>query len=127
MSANNHIRLIIAESNPTLRDALVIFFSAHEDIQIVAQAADYIQARALVHQHKPDILLIDPTMQPHNALDFLQTLSQENAATRIIVLSSPFNGVTKESVMEAGATKYVEKGVFATDLVGDIREVYSQS
>jgi DNA-binding NarL/FixJ family response regulator len=125
MSDNHNIRLLIAESNATLREALVIFLSAHEDIKIVALVDDDDQVRALVHQHKPDILLIDPLIQPKNPLEYLQTLCQESNGTSIIVLSSPFNGVTKEAVIQAGAAKYVEKGIFASDLVGDIREVFN--
>jgi len=126
MSTNGHIRLLIAESNATLRDALVIFFSAHDDIQVVGQAADHVQARTLCRQLKPDVLLIDPAMQPGNAISLLKTLCQESADTRIIVLSSPFNGVNAESVIKAGAVKYVEKGVFASDLVEDVRQVVHQ-
>jgi DNA-binding NarL/FixJ family response regulator len=50
-------------------------------------------------------------------------LCQENPTASIIVLAAPFNGVTKEDVLQAGAARYVVKGILASELVDVIRQV----
>jgi DNA-binding NarL/FixJ family response regulator len=126
MSDPTPIRLLIAERNPNLRDALAEYFNLEEDIDIVGQTSDNTQIYELCRQLKPDVLLIDPALQPNDREPLIRALRQEYPRTKMIVLTSPFNGITRESILEAGANDYAEKGIFASDLVNLIRQVHNQ-
>src|SRR5262245_36382364 len=124
MSNTNPIRLLIADNDSTLREALAFYFNLQHDIEVVGQATNDIEARFLCYQQNPDILLIDPALKPTSVGAFVRRLREENPDTQIIVLSSHFSDGTEESILEAGAAKYVEKGSLASDLVSIIRRVY---
>ncbi len=126
MSFSNHIRLLIAEGDITLLEALAIFFDLQDDIEVVGQSDDPAQTHALCQQLKPDVVLMDPELQQMNEILFIRTLCQENPDTKIVVLAAPFDGVTSAQVLQAGAAKYLAKGIFATELVETIRDVYHQ-
>ena len=126
MSKSKLIRLLIADSDQTLRDALVIFFNLEDDIEVVGQAADNAKARLLGQQLQPDVILV--SSEPHQAalILFIRALCQELPNTRIVVLSSQLDGTAKEEeILQAGASKYVEKGIYASDLTRAIREVHN--
>jgi DNA-binding NarL/FixJ family response regulator len=123
MSHNSRIRVLIADADSTLREALAFYFSLRHDMEIVGQATNDIEARFLCRQLNPDILLIDPTLKEASVGAFVRTLCQENPDTKIIVLSSHFSDGTEQAVLEAGAAKYLEKGGFASDLAGIIFQV----
>ena len=53
------ISIVIAEDQSLLRGALASLLSIEDDIEVVAQAADGLQAIEMVSQHTPDVLLTD--------------------------------------------------------------------
>lgn len=124
MADEYRIRLLIAEDHPTLRHAFGIFFSAQNNVEVVGQAADTRQALPLVEQLHPDVILIGTTFRPVNVLLFIGRLCDESPDTKIVVLSSYFDPITSENFLEAGASKTIVKGVFASELLTIIQEVY---
>lgn len=128
MSNSSHIRLLIADGDPTLREALVLFFGLEDDIEVVGQAADNDQARVLGQELRPDIVLIDPQMRPAEVVSLVRVLCQELPNTKIVVLSSQLDGTAKEEeILQAGASKYVEKGIYASELISAVRQVYNHA
>jgi DNA-binding NarL/FixJ family response regulator len=124
MSTSNRIRLVLAEPNLRLRKALAEYFNLEDDIEVVGQAANNTEVEVLCRQLKPDVLIVDPILQSTERAAFIRRLHAENPDMKMIVLTAPFNGVSREGVLEAGATEYLEKGIFASDLVGYVRRVY---
>ncbi len=123
MSNSNHIRLLIAEDDSTLRDALSLFMSVQNGIEVVGQAADTAEAHALSQKLKPDVLLIDLEVHPARLVLLIRTLCQDSPNTKIVVLASQFDNGLVEKVRQAGAAKYMVKGLLASEIAGAIRQV----
>jgi DNA-binding NarL/FixJ family response regulator len=125
MAAENPLRLLIAENHATLRAALGIFFSQRERVEVVGQAADSDETLQLYKQTQPDVLLIDTNIRPAHVLELIGRLCNESPATRIVVLTSSLNEIPLEKLKEAGASTVIEEGIFATNLLEIIQQVYN--
>ena len=126
MAAETPLRLLIAEDHATLRDALGIFFSERDAIQVVGQAANSEETLYLYEQTRPDIVLLGTNLRPGNILDLINQLCEESPDTRIVVLTSNLNEIPYEKFIDMGATTVIEEGIFASNLFTIIQEVYYQ-
>ena len=126
MAALNPMRLLIAEDHSTLRDAFNIFFGGQDDIEVVGQAADTRQALSLTEALQPDVILIDSKLSPTNAPVFIGRLCDASPDTRIVVFASTYDETPAEKYLEAGAATTVAEGIFASDLLTVIQQVYYQ-
>jgi DNA-binding NarL/FixJ family response regulator len=108
MSSQKIIRLLIAEDDTTLRDALSLFISVQEGFEVVGKATDNAQAQLLCHQLKPDVILVDFDMPPAMLISFIQALHQQIPSTKIIIIASHLDGIEPQ-ILEAGAARYIPK------------------
>jgi DNA-binding NarL/FixJ family response regulator len=127
MADNNHIRLLIAEDHPILRNAFTVYFTEQPNVEVVGQAADTEQALSLSEQLQPDVILVSSTLHPMNMLRFIGRLCEQNPNTRVVVLSSDIDRAEEKKYLEAGASQAVVKGILATDLLGVIHKTFSES
>lgn len=65
------VRVVIADDERLLRTALSVLLSADGRIEVVAEAADGLEALEAVRVHRPDVLLLDVQMPGTGGLDVL--------------------------------------------------------
>jgi DNA-binding NarL/FixJ family response regulator len=56
------IRVLIADDQPVVRNGLAMLLGLIDDVEIVATAADGIEAVERARAERPDIVLMDPRM-----------------------------------------------------------------
>ncbi|MFE1728998.1 response regulator [Streptomyces bacillaris] len=76
------IRVLLADDQEIVRTGMAMILSAEDDIQVVAQAQDGLQARELAESHRPDVVLMDIRMPRLDGLDALRHLTRPHAAYR---------------------------------------------
>jgi two-component system, NarL family, nitrate/nitrite response regulator NarL len=115
ITRKGEITAVIADDHPIVRDGLRRMLQA-EDMKVAGEAANGDEAVKLVHQHKPDILLLDLAMPTHSGMDALRDLSKSGNSVRIIVVTA---AIEKKGIVEAlqlGARGLVLKDT-ATQLI----------
>lgn len=76
------IRVLLADDQEIVRTGMAMILSAEDDIQVVAQAQDGLQALEQAELHRPDVVLMDIRMPRLDGLDALRHLTRPHAAYR---------------------------------------------
>jgi len=73
------IRVLIADDQAMVRAGFAMILAAEDDIEVVAEAADGLQALELAERHRPDVVLMDIRMPRLDGLDALRRLNRPGA------------------------------------------------
>lgn len=119
------IRVLIADDHGVLRDGIRALLSLYDDVEVVGEAEDGLEAVEKAEKLRPDVVLMDIAMPRLGGLEATLELRQRKIPTKVLVLTQYD---TKEYVfplLEAGAAGYIPKKAVGTDLVFAIRAVHS--
>jgi DNA-binding NarL/FixJ family response regulator len=112
------IRVLVADDNPDVRDALAAIIGSEPGLEVAATAADAAEAVQLAARDKPDVALIDMRMPGGGGVAAARGIAAGSPQTRIIALTA--SGTLPESVRELviGA---LAKGIRAEDVVEAVK------
>src|SRR5215470_17017206 len=116
-------RIVIADDHPIFRDGLKRLLESEREFKVVGEACDGIDAVTLVHQLKPDVLLLDLAMPRRAGLEALREMGSEPITARVILLTA---AAEKHQIVEAlqlGARGVVLKDSATQILLKSIRAV----
>jgi len=103
---------IVAEDEPTLRQQLVEQLGQlWPELDVIAEAADGIQALRLLDEHKPDVLFLDINMPGATGMDVAR---QANGRARVVFVTAYDEHAV--AAFEQGAIDYVLKPISAARL-----------
>ena len=110
------VRLVIADDHALLRDGLRRLLETETDFKVLGEASDGIEAVALTHELKPDILLLDTFMPKQNGFEALRELSHASDPVRVIMVGCAFEKIQIVEALQLGARGVVIKDA-ATQLL----------
>lgn len=104
------IRVMVAEDNLDTQQAVVRFLGGKPDIEVVAVAADGVEAINLARMTRPDVLVLDVVMPMLDGFEVIRLLREEGYTDmRIIVLSTLVRDALIRCAMDLGAYYYLAK------------------
>ena len=124
MSRESHSVLIVDDSF-LMRRIIRSIVEAHEQFNIVAEAADGIEALELLSEKEPDIILLDIEMPKMDGIEFLRAASLMTDAKVIVVSSvADLNSSEAQEALELGAVDIIHKpsGVLSLDMESEKSE-----
>lgn len=119
------IRVMLVDDHPVMRVGLANVLSLKHGFVVVAQADDGQAALELWREHRPDVCLLDVSMDGMDGIETLRRLCSEFPEARVLMLSSSKAEEDQALAMQAGARGYVLKTVRHDDLAAAIREVHA--
>lgn len=111
--------MIVDDSNYTRRTHRRIVESAGH---VVHEASTGMAAIEGYFVHRPDLVLLDLTMEDMSGLEVLEKLKTLDAGARVIVISADVQRSTTQLVAESGALRFLGKPVSADGLLEAVRE-----
>lgn len=118
------IRILIADDHDVVRMGLRLLLEQQEDMQVVGEASDGIEAIEMAVQLLPDILLMDISMPRMGGNEATRRICMLGLPTRIIILSMHSEESIIRTALEGGAKGYLVKASVRTDLAPAIRSAY---
>jgi two-component system response regulator DesR len=115
------IRVLIAEDQAMVREALAALLGLEHDIEVVAQVGRGDEVLAAARAATPDVALLDIEMPGANGLDTTERLRAELPAIRVLILTTFGRPGYLRRAFDAGATGFLLKDAPAAQLASAIR------
>jgi len=123
--AETLVRVLVADDEPALREALAALFAQESTLELIGVAADAEEAAALASRELPDVALIDVSMPQGGGPRAARDIARSSPRTRVIALSAFEDRATVMAMLRAGAVGYLVKGTNGEDIVESIHRVAS--
>ncbi len=118
------MRVLIADDHVIVREGLLAILQAQPDIEVVGEATDGKQAVTRTKELRPDIVLMDITMQGMNGLEATYQIKQDYPDVKILVLTMHESDEYFYKMLTAGASGYFVKGGSSSELISALRVVW---
>ncbi|MDC0761055.1 response regulator transcription factor [Brevibacillus sp. AG] len=115
------IHIVIAEDQRMLLGALASLLDLEEDMKVVGRASNGEDAVKLVHQHQPDICIMDIEMPVKSGLDAAEEL--KGSGCKVMILTTFARPGYFERALKAGANGYLLKDSPSEELASSIRSI----
>ena len=116
MTADQPLRVVIADDQASVREGLVLLLGGLPGIDVVGAAADGQQALELVAEHQPDAILLDLHMPVLDGIGATRLLAAEHPGVAIVVLTTYADDTSVLEALRAGARSYLTKDADRTDI-----------
>jgi two-component system response regulator DesR len=117
------IRLLLADDQELVRQALCALLALEEDFDVVASVGRGDEIVDAVKEHEPDVALLDIEMPGLDGLAAAAVLAAQAPDCRVVILTTFGRSGYLRRAMEAGAVGFVVKDAPAEVLADAIRRV----
>ena len=117
------IRILIVDDHAIMRDGIRALLSIHDDIEIVGEASNGVEAIEKVKELAPDVVLMDVVMPGMDGLEATRRIKKINPKLKVLVLTQHDNREYIISAIKAGSSGYVPKRALGSELISAIRAV----
>lgn len=116
------IRLLVADDEHLIRGALIALLNLEPDIEVVASAANGVEAVALAKETRPDVCLLDLEMPEADGLEAASRILPE-VATRVVIVTRHARPGVLRRALASKVSGFVPKSTPAEELANVIRDV----
>ncbi|GAA4880181.1 response regulator transcription factor [Serinicoccus chungangensis] len=123
------IRVVVADDQEQVRDGLSMLLAAESDLEVVALAADGVEAVEAVRRERPDVVVMDIRMPRMDGIEATRQITAEveggdaDGVTTVLVLTTFDHDDALYGALRAGASGYMLKDAVPTRLGDAVRRV----
>jgi DNA-binding NarL/FixJ family response regulator len=119
------ITVLLADDNQVVREEFRKLLELEDDLEVVGEAINGLQALDLAQNLRPALVLMDVTMPGIlNGLQATRQILQAAPATKVLMLSAYNDEVYVEEAINSGAMGYLVKQTSADNVCLAIREIH---
>ncbi|MGD0834269.1 MAG: EAL domain-containing protein [Candidatus Dormibacteria bacterium] len=123
MSGGSPTRVLIADDDVNIREALRDLLDSEPGIEVVAVAADAVEAVEAATRERPDVAVLDVKMPGGGGPAAARGIRAASPDTRIVALSAYGDRASVVEMLRAGAVAYLVKGALADEVTDTIERV----
>ena len=117
------MKLLVAEDQSMLRDALCQLLELQSDVETVHQASNGQEAMTLLQSHKIDVAILDVEMPKQTGLDVLEWVKEKQPTVKVVIVTTFKRPGYFERAIKADVDAYVLKERSIADLMKTIHTV----
>jgi DNA-binding NarL/FixJ family response regulator len=120
--AEKPVRVVVVEDQLLVRRGIVELLEPEEEVQVVGEAEDGVEALRQIPRLRPDVALVDARMPKMDGIELIRRLSEEHPRIAAIVLTTFDDDEYVFGGLRAGAKGYLLKDTSPEDLVSAIKK-----
>ncbi|MGW4804242.1 response regulator [Kitasatospora sp. NPDC004272] len=117
------VRVLLAEDQGMVREALAALLSLEDDLEVVAQVSRGDQVAEAVTEHRVDVAVLDIEMPGMTGIDACAEVRRVRPQTRVVIATTFGRPGYLRRAMESGADAFLVKDAPAAELAEAIRRV----
>jgi DNA-binding NarL/FixJ family response regulator len=121
MNAPEPLRIVVVDDHPVVRDGLRGMLDGQADLTVVGEAADGVEAVAVVARERPDVVLMDLRMPRMDGVAATSRIHADQPEARVLVLTTYDEDHDIVRAIEAGAQGVLLKDAPREELFRAIR------
>ena len=112
------------DDQESVRQSLKTILQLVDDLEVVGEAKDGVEAVEQTKRLEPDVVLMDMRMARADGLSAARGIREYSESVGVVMITMHHSDIAREQALEAGVDTFVEKGIAMEDLVEAIRRVY---
>lgn len=117
------IKVLVAEDHNIVREGLINCLNLNNDIIVVGEASNGVEALKKVKELEPDILLLDLSMPELDGIEVLQIVKRRNPEIKVLILTAHYESEYVDEMRNKGADGYLLKNITLSELNAAIEKV----
>ena len=117
------LRVLVADDHPVVRSGIVALLASQDDIDVVGEAADGVEAVELAASVRPDLVLMDLRMPRLDGDAATAQILADAGGVRVIILTTYETDDAILTAIEAGASGYLLKAAPQEEILAGVRAV----
>ncbi len=109
MAESSPIRVVVADDQRAIREALAMMLDNEADISVIGTAADGAEAIGLAGGSRADVVLMDLRMPGTDGVAATRQLKESDPDVKVVVLTTFADDVSIQDALLAGAVGYLTK------------------
>jgi DNA-binding NarL/FixJ family response regulator len=124
-SPKSRTRIFLIEDHPIARHGLAQLINVQPDMLVCGEASGAQEALRLIRKARPDLVILDITLEDGNGLELTRTLKALDRNMRVLVMSMHDEALNAEVALHAGASGYIMKEEAIEKVLVAIRKILS--
>lgn len=120
------IRVLVVDDHAILRDGIRSILESQEDIIVIGEASDGLEAIEYAGKLLPDIVLMDISMPKKNGLEATRQIKERYPQVKVLIMTQHDNREYITPALQAGASGYVLKRSGRREMLNALRQVHEQ-
>lgn len=117
------IRIVLADDHTMFLSGLRTLLEKEPDLEVVAKVKDGREAIRVVHEKRPDLVVMDVSMPGMNGIEATRQITAKLPRVKVLCLSMHSEEQFVTAVLEGGASGYLLKECAFDELLTAIRTV----
>ena len=118
-------RILVVDDHPIVRQGLALLINRESDLMVCGEAEDAPKAMQAIATAKPDILLVDISLNGPDGLDLLKDVRIHHPELPVLILSMHDESIYAERALRAGAQGYIMKQEATEKVLVALRRILS--
>ena len=118
------MNVIIIDDQDLMQRGLSMILSKDEDIKVVGQGGNGLEAVTLCDEHQIDVVLMDIRMPEMNGVEATKIIRERHPATKVLILTTFNDDEFIFGSLKNGASGYLLKDASPEEIIHGVKTVY---